>query len=234
MFDIRFCSPKIGWLVGYNDSSRIAHGYIFRTEDGGMTWREQNNITYFPDYYSNSGNIAELHSFLKIYSDETGRHAWVLNRDQGVLHTTDGGEHWYQDTIPDSPGSDFTDLEYNKYTNSLWLTSKNFGIWKYEVPTNLAIKNPSRKIASEKIESIIYKNNGLLVSPKFFSDAVSIEVYSISGRLVFSKSISNFQQNKSLFIPLNNLPSAHYLGFAHFHWGNSLTKSLLFKTNIIK
>jgi photosystem II stability/assembly factor-like uncharacterized protein len=231
MQDIYFCSAKVGWLVGYNDGGQIKNGYIYRTDDGGMTWREQNNITYFPDYYL-TPDI--WHSFTKIYADNNGKQAWVLNKDGGILHTTDAGEHWSQDTIPDSPGMLFTDLEYNKHTNTLWLTSNNFGIWKYEIPTNIAIKNPSPKIAIESAKGVICKNNGLLISPKFFSDAVSIEVYNISGRLIYSKYLLKFQQCKALFIPLNTLPSAHYLGRVHYHAGNKMTTSLFFNTNIIK
>jgi photosystem II stability/assembly factor-like uncharacterized protein len=231
--DICFCSPKTGWLTGGVPEGKSIKRVIFRTDDGGISWREQNNVSHFTDYCPQPADRA-INNFVRNYAEASGKQAWTLDYTSGMFHTTDGGEHWFQDTIPASPGLVFKDLVYNKYNNSLWLISEFYGIWKYEIPTDIGIKNPSPIIAMGNVKNLVCKNNGLLISPKFLSDAVSIEVYNISGRLVYSKSLLKFQKSKALFIPLNTLPSAHYLGRVQYHIGNKMTTALFFNTNIIK
>ena len=231
--DIYFSSYKVGWIVGYMEDFRLhTHtGSIFRTDDAGITWREQSNITYFPDYYT--PDVARQ-SIFKIYADDDGKRAWALGEEIGILHTFDGGEHWTPDTIPGSPGMGFTDLAFNKSSNTLWVTSDYFGIWKYEIPSDNAIKNTPIAFNEKSTKRIISANNGIIVPLRYSSDKISVEIFDISGRLVFSKFFANDWKSNSFFLPLSFLPTGHYIGNIHYSSVEKRINASSFKVNIIK
>ena len=231
--EIYFSSYKIGWIVGYvDDFSLHTHtGRIFRTDDAGITWREQNNITYLPDYFSPK---VTRQSIFKIYAQDNGRQYWALGEEIGILHTSDGGEHWSPDTIPTSPGMNFTDLAYNKYTNTLWLTSGFNGIWKYEIPSENAIKNPATVRKAGTSGKILYKNNGILFYPVTFSDAITLNIYTVAGRMVYTKSFSNLKNDNKVFVPLSTLSSGHYLGEAQYLDHSKIINTFYSNINILK
>ncbi|HEU4871421.1 MAG TPA: YCF48-related protein, partial [Pyrinomonadaceae bacterium] len=58
------------------------YGAVFRTDDGGLTWREQ----------PTTKNIGRFMSIDFVDAN----HGWVAG-DAGVLHTTDGGNTWRED-----------------------------------------------------------------------------------------------------------------------------------------
>ncbi len=232
--DIYFCSPKVGWVVGSNSTiSNSPRGIIFKTDNGGLTWREQENLGYFPDYYiAPTGKPWNI--FIKIYAKDDGKEAWVLDNASGILHTDDGGEHWVQDTIPASPGLVFTDLAYNKYDNTLWLTSEFFGIWKYAIPPENTIKNPSTAVVKRNVKKVINTNNGIIVPLQYSSDKISIGIFDISGRLVFSKTFRNTQKRNSIYMPLFILSSGYYIGNIQYYSQEMKTIAVSFNVNIFK
>jgi photosystem II stability/assembly factor-like uncharacterized protein len=230
MTDIYFSSAVIGWIVGYDPNSFPPNPvYIYHTNDGGRTWRRRENITFFPNYF-----LGRDAFFNKIHATNDGKRVWVLDEWNGIVSTSDGGEHWSQDTIPATPGCDFSDLEYNQYTNTLWLTSKNTGIWKYEIPSENVIKNPPMAIGNKTTLNVISTKNGIVVPPRCYSDKITLMIFNISGRLVFSKTLANSLGRAIQFVPLSFLPSGHYFGHLQYHVDNKIASSLFFNANIMK
>ncbi|HEX7410125.1 MAG TPA: YCF48-related protein [Candidatus Binatia bacterium] len=72
LYGARFVDADNGWTVG-------AFGTIFRTRDGGKTWRPQVSHT------------TEL-LFSVDFAD--ARHGWITGRSGLILHTSDGGDTW--------------------------------------------------------------------------------------------------------------------------------------------
>jgi photosystem II stability/assembly factor-like uncharacterized protein len=228
--DIFFSSPSAGWIVGYGINTY--EPFIYHTGDGGKSWQRQNNITFLTNYTYRPDDIIR-HSFTKIHACD-GNRAWILDERSGVLHTIDGGEHWVQDTIPMSPCQYFTDLAYNANSNTLWLTSEFYGIWKYEIPATIAIRNVPLQKSFNTPQSIIDRTNGVLIPPNSFSDAITIEVFNVSGRLVYSKSFQKFQAAKGFFISLKTLPSGYYLGRVGYHKEKAATAWTFFCANVMR
>ncbi|MBN1306490.1 MAG: hypothetical protein JXA18_01135 [Chitinispirillaceae bacterium] len=210
--DIAFVSPTIGWAVGYTNGNYYT-GRIYRTDDGGRMWREQDSISYFPDWYIGPDG-GPHHQFEKIIALEDARHAWVLDAEfgaAGVLHTDDGGDHWVQDSIPASPGMMFTDLYLNRHSNTLWLTSLSFGIWKQELAEEGVIGEPSSKTKPVWYGRVNYRN-GILTIPSLQSPGwMTVKLYNVAGRLVYSKKLPVDKTGGSIIMPLT-LPAGYYIG----------------------
>jgi hypothetical protein len=229
--DIYFSSNRIGWIVGYVEKNHSHGGRIFHTDDAGVTWREQNNVAYLPDYYS--PGIARQ-SIFKIHADNDGKRAWALGEDVGILHTFDGGEHWTPDTIPASPGMGFTDLTYNENTNTLWLTSEFNGIWKYEIPAESPIKAILPANKAGHFGAVTGKNNGISIPLNFSSSMAAIDIYNLAGRLVLNKTFTFTANGKFIFLSLGALPCGHYFGIANYYEKRRKTSQSIFNVNIIK
>ena len=78
---IHFVNETHGWIVTYNTPTSTTQenaGYIYRTTDGGVTWREQ------------FATKAALFSVCFI-DNQTG---WVVGDRRSVFQTSDGGETW--------------------------------------------------------------------------------------------------------------------------------------------
>ncbi|MBN1576434.1 MAG: hypothetical protein JW913_07780 [Chitinispirillaceae bacterium] len=230
--DITFISPNTGWAVGYSGSIH-GDGHIFRTDDGGRTWREQASISYFPDWYLGPEN-ATSHEFKKIVALDDGKRAWVLDADigaAGVLHTVDGGEHWVQDSIPASPGMEFTDLHLNRHSNTLWLTSRSFGIWKQELTEQGVTGNPAPRLRPVWRGRGTYYN-GILTIPLFhITGLMTVRLYNVSGRMVYSKKLAG--TGGPLVLPLT-LPSGYYIGCIHSGDNQCRENDLLFTTHVLE
>ena len=105
--DIYFVNATTGWAVGEN-------GVIFATTDG-ETWKALS-----------SGSEEKLRS-VRFIDTETG---WAVGGDMGVnviLHTTDGGQNW----ADQSSGKLFAYDIFSLDDNHIWLTGQNAIIMKY-------------------------------------------------------------------------------------------------------
>jgi photosystem II stability/assembly factor-like uncharacterized protein len=72
LFGTHFVDPDNGWAVG-------AFGTIYRTRDGGGSWRPQASHTTEPLF---SVDFADAD------------HGWIAGRSGLILHTSDGGDTW--------------------------------------------------------------------------------------------------------------------------------------------
>jgi len=77
--DIEFTDTLRGWVILDRYYNYSDHTYIFKTEDGGITWTKQ--------YQSNSKS---LHKIFFIDS----LHGWTAGKKDFVMKTDDGGENW--------------------------------------------------------------------------------------------------------------------------------------------
>jgi photosystem II stability/assembly factor-like uncharacterized protein len=76
LFGTHFVDADDGWAVG-------AFGTIFRTRDGGNSWRQQVSPTTEPLFSIDCA---------------AARHCWIAGRSGLILHTTDGGDTWRAQT----------------------------------------------------------------------------------------------------------------------------------------
>jgi photosystem II stability/assembly factor-like uncharacterized protein len=85
----RFCSQKIGWIVGeiHPTEFESRDSCILRTNDGGLTWTEQNRS------YGANKHIEKIDCF-------DCNEALALRSDNVILHTKDGGISWAQQALP--------------------------------------------------------------------------------------------------------------------------------------
>lgn len=91
IFDVKFLSPKIGFIAGTSDSDLAqTRGLILRTDDGGDSWREVFRSRrpvetvwklHFPDGQTGYGTIQS-------YDPDPA------NIQRYVVKTTDGGRNW--------------------------------------------------------------------------------------------------------------------------------------------
>ena len=90
---IRFISPKIGWIAGTNDISEDLNGRIavvLRTTDGGQHWTSY-------QLPSHSG-VADVQDLFFLDQSIGWLIAWHFNNDGTHLYrTTDGGRTWRLD-----------------------------------------------------------------------------------------------------------------------------------------
>ncbi len=75
---IRFATPTVGWAVG--GGLYETRAYIFRTTDGGFTWKCQDSAAGL--------------TYHDVEVIDTAR-AWVVGDRGAVLYTTDGGNMWF-------------------------------------------------------------------------------------------------------------------------------------------
>jgi hypothetical protein len=169
---------------------------------------------------------------VKVIALNDGKQAWVLDNWNGILHTVDGGATWNQDTIPASPGMGFTDLYFNNNNNSLWLTDSYFGIWKYEIQNSEIVKKPISQYKT-KLGNIFCRNNNIECQP-FFSDKINLQVFNVSGRMVFERLLNLNDRSTSVSISLKSLPAGHYLGNVRFLNDGKLTLQSFINFNICK
>jgi photosystem II stability/assembly factor-like uncharacterized protein len=72
LYGARFVSAEDGWVVG-------GFGTIYRTRDGGASWRQQASHTI-------------EHLYGVDFAD--AQHGWVVGRSGTILHTNNGGDTW--------------------------------------------------------------------------------------------------------------------------------------------
>lgn len=75
-----FLDSMIGWL-GYQD------GYLFKTQDGGKSWRQ---LAHPGDIWSEQDGLGD---FGRLYFS-SARHGCILGGDRSVYETDDGGSEW--------------------------------------------------------------------------------------------------------------------------------------------
>lgn len=95
-----FITADTGWFVGEN-------GKIVKTEDGGLTWIEQNSTT-----------IQDLQDVYFVDS----QNGWAVGNIKVVLHTTDGGATWTLQSVPNS-----TIVGQNYDFRSVWFVDNSNG-----------------------------------------------------------------------------------------------------------
>lgn len=96
LIDASFLTPRVGWVVGYD-------GVVLKTTNGGATWTDQG-------FGTQSG--------LNVLSVEAidANTAWISGYNNGknyVARTTDGGNTWVEETIPQTySASSISDVEF--------------------------------------------------------------------------------------------------------------------------
>lgn len=89
--DITFVNRNEGWVTGYYETGCcVAHGWIFHTQDGGLTWQQQ----FFGK--EDVAAMQAIHMFNR-------REGWAAGYEDNqatartlLYHTTDGGETWVE------------------------------------------------------------------------------------------------------------------------------------------
>lgn len=83
LYHVFFLTPLKGWAVGQPS-------LILSTEDGGLTWTEQNVDPYAEDCYQ----CAKAGVYLRQVQFADENNGWAVGRFRTIYKTTDGGRTW--------------------------------------------------------------------------------------------------------------------------------------------
>jgi photosystem II stability/assembly factor-like uncharacterized protein len=197
--------------LGYNSKK------VFVSNNNGVDWK---NIT---------GNLPNLpYTCLQVHPYDPN--VMIIGTDGfGVYHTNDGGNIWtkWSENIP--LGAIITDMDYYQSpTDSVFvfLSTYGNGIYKRYLPSNdvSLVKNNFKN--NPLISEMYYHDDMIFYTVNFqYSKSLSINVYDISGKIVFTKKeISNDIGNHTEKIA--SLLSGSYV--AVISSGNELAEVLKF------
>jgi hypothetical protein len=81
---------------------------------------------------------------------------------------------------------------------------------------------------------VVVTNTGVSILNQFYSNAIVLDVYETSGRLVHSAFVANSQKNGKVLMPLGMLPSGHYIGRLKYGEGCKTANGSFFNINIMR
>ncbi|PYR63848.1 MAG: hypothetical protein DMF91_02110 [Acidobacteria bacterium] len=110
--------PRIAYVVvGGFDVSGAGRGHVFRTADGGDTWRDL------------SGNLPDVNVSALLIDPEAKPRVLYLGTDLGVFRATDDGSGTWQSYNDGLPPVVVTRFAYNAATRTLLAATYGRGVW---------------------------------------------------------------------------------------------------------
>jgi hypothetical protein len=103
----------------------------------------------------------------------------------------------------------------------------SFG-WEYDIT---GVDHPLPGISIYKYGKPVATTRGIMLPAGVPSNKISLEMYDIAGRIVFTKDIAQFQQSNSVFVPLDKLHSGYYIGRVHYYEGLKMINTSSFELN---
>ena len=106
-------------------------------------------------------------------------------------------------------------------------TSKSLFGWDYDTEVT-GVNNPRQAgiVNDYPIPTVTAKGVALPVPPS--ADGVILELFDITGRLVYAHSADNVSKQSALLLPLPLLPAGHYIGRVKYHSGSEAVTSRFF------
>ena len=106
-------------------------------------------------------------------------------------------------------------------------TSKSLFGWDYDTEVT-GVNNPRQAgiVNDYPIPTVTAKGMALPVPPS--ADGVILELFDITGRLVYAHSADNVSKQSALLLPLPLLPAGHYIGRVKYHFGSEAVTSRFF------
>ncbi len=154
-----FINQDTGWVAGFQYGAggdiRIGNNIIFKTEDGGITWRQQLS--------DNTGSVLGIKQ-IEFANDSIGfalaevggYEASGKVTDIVTYRTTDGGEHWTR-IMPDSSGLRH-DMAVNIAVGSANTAYMVAGWWLYKYDTECGTTGVEERMPPAPEEFKIYPN----------------------------------------------------------------------------
>jgi photosystem II stability/assembly factor-like uncharacterized protein len=93
--DVHFLNAQQGWLITWHSAEEGTH--LFRTQDGGVTWKADPDKGFQGPHYRLAGVRFIGDKFVFAF----GRQEAGGSKDKGMLvYSRDGGDHWQKFDMP--------------------------------------------------------------------------------------------------------------------------------------
>jgi photosystem II stability/assembly factor-like uncharacterized protein len=110
--------PRIAYVVvGGFDATGAGRGHVFRTSDGGDTWRDL------------SGNLPDMNVSALLLDPEAKPRVLYIGTDLGVFRATDDGSAKWESYSNGLPSVIVTRFAYNAATRTLLAATYGRGVW---------------------------------------------------------------------------------------------------------
>ncbi|KMQ52855.1 hypothetical protein CHISP_0076 [Chitinispirillum alkaliphilum] len=184
---VHFLSLTRGWIGGEN---------LYETHDGGNTWQIR-NIDFPGDIYD-----------IEFTSPNNG---WVVGDNGIIKHTRDGGLNWTNE-LP--PRSNYVQLGSISMVNDTvgWAVGGAGVILKVESGGSSSIRAHANQRSSANITSIFTHNNSIQLSFDISrTTEVSLQLVTLSGRVVYAENKNITPENRMINISTRNISSGMYI-----------------------
>jgi hypothetical protein len=179
-----FATPNIGWCSFCDTSKDIKshYDYIYRTNNGGMTWEMQYKIHHMPDidYFTQCN--------LQILSYDT-LNVIAYGEVNKIIRTSNGGKTWRELAEPSNSDPKYTfNCNSASFVNQydFYLTTADAGKIIKSKPDFLGIEQPEQESYPTDNSTLIYPNPVRDYFRIQDGEGKKIEVYSPEGKLMIN------------------------------------------------
>jgi photosystem II stability/assembly factor-like uncharacterized protein len=143
---VRMTDAKYGWAVGepqehvgysvtydYFYTDTRGPGTIFRTTDGGKTWKDQTGLPTPPastasEDFEGLSAISRTEAWIAVSTYDYDDDQQFLGESGRILHTTNAGQTWTDQALP-TAGTPVADVHVDKDGKHGWAVTDNGDIW---------------------------------------------------------------------------------------------------------
>jgi hypothetical protein len=188
--DFFFSNPDTGWIAGTLNGGSV----ILLTFDGGKTWGKEATLNINPEQRIKWESFQVIYPSMIKITGNTSRDLWALSDFAGVFHSTDAGNTWNEEILPQD-GRVYQDMALLNNGNII-VSGENSQIWRYE--NKLVYVAPQNRTKILKIRVPYFRGN------------YSVSIYNCKGRFVQEMS-SSYCSFDGISLNIKDLKAGYYI-----------------------